>query len=180
MKNANYVTVEAVRIVKPGAQSQFDLRRPFVLKHHIPYAAAVPGTDMGEQIGGDYYWGLSSWTSRRQDAQRYTGDSARTEQARLAERGTVGVELEDANVLEARLLVMTAVSRANDEVLPRDDFLALLRKVAAIPDEHFANAVADLDSRGDLTEPTILAISGLGGHVQAGPTGAKRSQLEME
>lgn len=164
MRNAEGSEPLSVQIVKPDATSRFNLRYPYILAHEIPYAPAIPGTDMGEQMGGTYYWkrGGGPWNPSASEAQRYSEDIARKEQARQKAVGKTDVELVDANVLEARLCVMVAVGRMSEDVLPRSALKDLFNRVRAIPDEYYARAVPDLAKHGTLTDPLILTVTGLG------------------
>ncbi|CAE6795280.1 hypothetical protein R70006_05043 [Paraburkholderia domus] len=151
----------AYQVVKPGVKTGFDLQRPYVLKHHIPYAAAISGSDMGTQEGGDFYWKRTqAWGWSWSEAGRYSEEGAIWERDRLIGNGCAGVDLENANILEARLQVMMAIGRET-ESLPRAEYLALVKRVRALPDELFAAAVPDLAASGELTEASILAVSGL-------------------
>jgi hypothetical protein len=63
------------------------MERRFVIKDVIPYAPEIPGTDMGEQLGGEAYWRHADcWTFRSDEATRYTLEHAKTELDRLKER----------------------------------------------------------------------------------------------
>lgn len=148
------------QVVKPGARTRFDLERPYVLSHHIPHAPAIPGTDMGDQAGGPRYWQRShAWGWSTSEAIRYTEEGAQLERDRL---GGDGIDVVDANVMEARAQVMIAVGRAFEETLPRSEYLAVCDRVRSLPDEHFARVVRDLATTGLLRDALILSTSGLG------------------
>jgi hypothetical protein len=60
------------------------VRQPrYVIAEDVPYAAAVPGTDMGEQQGGRFYWGLHSWVRTKREAQTFDLHGAERELQRL-------------------------------------------------------------------------------------------------
>lgn len=164
VRNAEDGQPLSAQIVKPGATTRFDLRYPYILAHEIPYAPAIPGTDMGEQMGGTFYWkrGGGPWNQSTSEAQRYPEDMAKKEQARLITAGCADVELVDANVIEARVHVLGAVCRMSEDVLSRNELIGLIGRVRAIPDDCYARAVPDLAKHGTLTEPLILAVTGLG------------------
>jgi len=151
------------QVAMPGDRRKFDQAQPSLLKLHVPYSAAISGTDMGEQLGGIHYWKRGGgWGGGLSDAARYTEDVAEWRRQRLVEQGCVGVEVVDANVLEARVQVMIAVGREMEETLPRAEYLALRERIESLPDEVFAKAVPDLAKTGELTEPSILSVSRLG------------------
>jgi hypothetical protein len=150
------------QIVKPGAKTEFDLARPFVLTHYIPYAAAVPGTDMGEQEAGNRYWlrtGGWGWSVR--EAARFTRTAAERERMELSDGGRRDVRVEDANLLEARLQVVMAVSRVAEKTVSRAEHLARVERVRAIPDAHFARVVDEIAKTGQLSDRVILGAGGL-------------------
>ncbi|WP_454727764.1 MULTISPECIES: hypothetical protein [Cupriavidus] len=54
---------------QPSAAHTFVNRdHRYVIADEVPYAAAIPHTDMGEQVGGTFYWGLSSWVPTKREA----------------------------------------------------------------------------------------------------------------
>jgi len=153
----------AYRVVKQEDRRRFDLSQPSVLKLDIPYSAEMPGTDMGEQVGGIHYLKRGGgWGGGLLTAARYTVEGAELHRQSLLKEGCVGVEVVDANVLEARVQVMIAVAREMEETLSRAEYLALRERIKSLPDEIFAKAVPDLVKTGDLAEPLILSVSRLG------------------
>jgi hypothetical protein len=78
------------------------MEQRFLIKDVLPYAAEVPGTDMGEQLGGDIFWKHADcWTYRSDEATRYTLAHAQSELARLKER-CPNAEVFDAELAEAQ------------------------------------------------------------------------------
>jgi GNAT superfamily N-acetyltransferase len=162
--------MQPFQVVTEGRKAGFDLSRPYVLAQYIPLAAAVPGTDMGEQSAGDRYLQRGqTWVWSWSQATRYTEEEATVERERLLKAGCIGVEMQNANVLEARLQVMMAVSRGMQDRLSRIDFRAEIKaigdRLGDLSDDLFVKAVQDLATRGELTEASILSASGLGAAV---------------
>ena len=153
------------QVIQPGDRPRFDLGQPYVLRQIIPSAPAIPGTDMGDQQGGPYYlqrsgrW-MCDW--RQVTAARYSRECAEFYQRQLEQHGSAPIEIVDANTMEARLQVMRVVRREMEETLPRADFIALCKRIDALPEELFANAASALATTGTLDCPTILAVTGLG------------------
>ncbi|MGF6440075.1 hypothetical protein [Paraburkholderia youngii] len=158
-------TVGAFQVIRAGDRHRFELQQPYVLQQIVPSAAAIPGTDMGDQQGGAYYLQRSGhWSGdwRQVTAARYSREIAEVYQRQIAEHDTVNVEIVDANAMEARLQVMRAVGREMEETLPRATFIDLCKRIDALPEELFANAAHTLAKTGMLECPTILAVTGLG------------------
>ncbi|MGT2457718.1 hypothetical protein ACU4GI_32980 [Cupriavidus basilensis] len=57
-------------------------QRRYAIQETIPYAAAVPGTDMGEQQGGTAYWAGHAWVYSGEYL-TFTQEGADRELARL-------------------------------------------------------------------------------------------------
>ncbi|CAG9184486.1 hypothetical protein [Cupriavidus pampae] len=51
----------------PFARNDFK----YLIAEDIPYAPAVPHSDMGTQRGGRFYWGLTSWVPTKREAEQY-------------------------------------------------------------------------------------------------------------
>lgn len=153
------------QMIQPDDRPRFDLRQPYVLRQIIPSAAAIPGSDTGDQQGGPHYlqrsgrW-MSDW--RQVTAARYSREYAEFYQRQFAQDGSAPVEIVDANAMEARLQVMLVVRREMEDTLPRADFLALCKRIEALPEELFANAARTVATTGTLECPIILAVTGLG------------------
>lgn len=78
------------------------MEQRFIIKDVLPYAAEVPGTDMGEQMGGDIFWKHADcWTYRSDEATRYTLEHAQAELVRLKER-CPNAEIFDAELAAAQ------------------------------------------------------------------------------
>ncbi|HEY0820837.1 MAG TPA: hypothetical protein VGD46_18760 [Rhizobacter sp.] len=58
----------------------------YVIAHHVPYAAEVPGTDMGEQLARTSYWGIDSWKPTQREATTFGLHEAEQELRRLLPR----------------------------------------------------------------------------------------------
>ena len=73
-----------------------DTKTQYVIKDVLPYAPAVPGTDMGEQRGGDIYWKVGqAWTYTLGDATRFSEDRGTAEHERLHRGSCPKAELVD-------------------------------------------------------------------------------------
>ena len=69
----------------------------YLISEYLHYAPAVPGTDMGEQQGGDTYWmDGRGWSYSTRDATRYPVAQAHVELSRLHALGR-----KDAKLVEA-------------------------------------------------------------------------------
>ncbi|CAE6795223.1 hypothetical protein R70006_05041 [Paraburkholderia domus] len=127
--------------------SRFDASRPFVITSFTPYAAAVPGTDMGEQAARFVYWREGeAWMPRWDEATRYTADGAASERDRLTASSTRDATVVNANAMEAHSQAIGAVRRKLGETATRDELRAALRAVAAMPLDHFENLLAKVSS----------------------------------
>lgn len=69
----------------------------YIITSYLPYAAAIPGTDMDEQQGGDTFWiQHRGWSYSTAEATRYSPEGAHAELSRLHQLGSRAAKLMEA------------------------------------------------------------------------------------
>jgi hypothetical protein len=158
-QNAQSIDERVLAAARAAISSpSFQASRPFILRLYVPYAAADPYSDMGEQTAGDRYWIQGrAWSWSWNEATRYTAEGARIAQSEMSNGVRNDVKVVNANAMLARIEAVAAVRKEMQATATRTDLLAAIQKVRDLPVEAFENAILTA-SVGGLADPSAIVI----------------------